>query len=699
MTNYKNDNENVKFIYRDIDGKRQIRTEKLLKKIYYVRDKNGKDGISEDGYNLRMVNTMPLEGEVYGEDVSDVDYTRLVHGITFANEEGIKLRTAIIDIETDDKDGFPNVKTADKKILCFVLYDSYEKRYYIHGLENVSVDKLIDKINALNFKIFVHKREEDMISWLSKYFKNIDPDLLTGYNIDNFDVPYIINRAKRLKVDFTLNNTVVFDFEAGYIHIKHDEESYALDDVAKKELGYGKIERQEVWKMTALDRYFYCYWDVRIIIELDAKIGVLSYHEHLSVINNSHISQTFYPTTFIYNTMITKVFDTPLKFKINLDKERKENIDGGLVFEPSTGIFENVMVFDISGSYPSMIMTYNISPETIIYKDGKPIGFRTDVKGVLPAVIEQMLNERRRVKKLMKEEKDPILRDGYDKYQYAFKTVTNAFYGVFVSVKFAMFNKFLAGKITETARATIMMIKDFAETLGYIVLYGDTDSIFIKAKTKNITEEGKELANKINDYIKEERKKQGLVNYTKIEFEKVFTKWLQTGVKKRYAGIYKKDNGEDELLIKGYEVRRRGNSLYTKITQREFIRLLLTDVALAKKFYKEEERKWNEEKVSVYKIAINYAMRNNIEEYTTNLPVIRAVKNSRRKGIKIDENLGRFWVYYLKNGEEIAFTPNSEIPHKLPIDYKLHKDKCFTSPLESLYALIGEQTSLNSFFE
>ena len=700
LVNYNTSGEYVNFYYRDKDGKRVIQTEKLEKKVYYVRDDNGTDGISEEGFNLKKVDFLPIGQTVYGAEVSDVDYTRLVKNITFYNPENIPLRYGIVDIETDDKDGFPNVKTADKQILCYVLYDNYEDKFYIHGLEEVSVDKLIDKIGGLNFKIFYHKTERDMITWLHKYFTKVQPDLISGWNIKNFDISYLQNRAKRLKIDFSINNAILFDSELAYIHIKPHEESYKLDDVSKIELGYGKIEREEVWKMSALDRYYYCFIDVKIVRELDKKIGMLVYHENLSFINNVHILQTFYPTTFVYMDILTKTINTPLKYRINFDEDENDDdeIEGGKVFEPSTGIFNDVFVVDISGSYPSMIRSHNISPEMIVYENGVPVGFRTDKKGVLPLTVEEVTKSRDEVKEKLKVETNEILRDGLDKFQYALKTVNNSYYGVFTSRKFKMYNKYIASEITRTARDMIISIKNYVEGLLYKVLYGDTDSIFVKAKTNDVKKEAFELVGKINAYIEDLRKSKGLVNYTKITVDIIYKSWLQTGAKKRYAGLYE-EKGELKVKVRGYEVIRRGNSLYTKEVQKEFIKLLLTDVQKAKEFYDKQDKRWNDEKVPLTKIAISYGLRMNLDQYKTNIPAVKAIENSKRRGIKIDENLGRIWMYYLRNNELIAIVPDTEIPKNLKVDYKVHKEKCFTSPLENLYSLLGMQTSLNDFFE
>jgi DNA polymerase I len=691
ITNYYEKDEKVIFIGRDINGNRVRESIDEIEPYYFDENDNK---VSEITY-----------GKTYGINLRKVDFTRVIKGITNyydfkenkSTEENITPRICIIDIETNDKNGFPDIKIANEPILCYVVYDNYNDFYYIHGLDKVNVEKLADKIGHLRFKLFVHNTESEMINWFIKYLNsNQAPDYISGYNVDFFDIKYMKNRSKALGLQFDLNGVVVFDLEKGYIHIKYSEPSYKLDDVAKKELGYGKIERQEIWKMNPLDRYYYCYFDVFITKELDKKLNIINYHLNIAILTNVNINETYYPTTFVYSILMYESIKEGVKLPIyNINEEIEQEVEGALVIEPSKGIYKNVICLDVKGSYPGIIITKNISPETIIYNDkNEPIGFDTTYKGLLPKVIEKFLNEREKLKRLMKESKTKLEKDGYDSIQYALKTVTNAFYGVFIKNTFKLFNYFVASSITEGGRENINRMKEYLENNGYEIRYGDTDSVFLETKTENILEEGKFLVENINKMFRE---KNGENNHVIVEFEKYYSFWLQVGVKKRYAGFI--EFPEKKLQIKGFEVVRRGSSKYTKETQKKFITLLLTDKVKAIKFYKEEEEKWKKKNIPLSRIGIEKSMHMDESEYKNNNEMIKALRNAEKRGIKIDRKIGKMRIYYLEGGEPVGIPMEAEVPKKLKIDYEQHKIVCFEKPLKKLRDLLGEQKNLNDFFE
>lgn len=697
---YQSSDKKTTFVYRDENKNRVYEEVDTIPKYYYVEDSNGGEKVNERGKPLKRVDTVQLDKKMYGMAVSDTEFTRLMMHRDY-EDSNIPLRIANLDIETDDKEGFPDIKKGNAQVVLYVLYDSYEDKYYIHGLKQLSISELANKIGHLRFKYFKHANEYDMIMWLKSYFEQMTPDIITGYNVDFFDLKYLKVRAKKaLGIDLNYQKSIIFDMERGYKHIKPHEESYRLDDVCKKEFGEGKVPRKEIWKMEPLDLAYYCYKDVFLVNKLNEKLRIISYHESIANGTNSHILQSFYPTVFGYNAILTLIRDEDIVFPLPTSNEKMEKIEGGLVFEPSKGIYKNVLVFDIKGSYPSMILSYNISPETIIYNEkDEPIGFSTEKMGILPRVIEHFLKKRNEYKKLLKSETNPILRDGYDTIQYAMKTITNSFYGIFTDESFALYNEFVAVEITRTGRETIQSIADYLTVvLEYAKRYGDTDSLFVNAKTDDCENEGKEVARLINVFLDERMANFGKKNYIVIEFEKYYKQWLQTGVKKRYAGI-KVADGKEELQIKGFEVIRRGNSLYTKDTQKKMIELLLTGtVKDVKDFYDREQKKWLEENVPVSRIAINYAMRMSKEDYKVNVPVLKALEASKKRGIKVDEKLGRFWAYYLKDGDIIALNVGADLPKGLKVDFKEHMRICFESPLEVLRTLIVDQKTLDKYF-
>ena len=703
ITNYELiGNDTIKFYGRTKEGVRKTFTHPLLA-IYYYDEKGNK------------INGMPTDPTLaYGVNASPIDFTRIEDRITNFYEPGVgeiepepvKPRWANIDIETNDKNGFPDPKFAKEEIKCYVLYDNYEDKYYIHGTKKADITDLVERIGHLRFKLFIHDTEPEMIMWLKKYLesKNV-PDYLVGYNIKGFDWIYLKNRALKFGIDLELNGAVIFDIYEGYLHIKPMQDGNTLEEVMQRELGYGKVKREEIWRMSPEDLYYYCYWDVYGENQLIFKFNLIQYYINIANINNCHINQVFYATQVVYLTMMfmnNGEIKFPWKYKTTV-----QTVEGAHVFEPSTGIFKWVANADFSGYYPSMIITHNISPEMAIYdKDGKFIGFDKTKMGLLPRVLKKLLDLRMGIKKQIKEEKNKDKAEILKLVSEGLKYTINAFYGVFLDVEFTLYLPEVGDAITRSARETIKALAFKVESEhGYKVLYGDTDSIFIKLKSDNLNDsliEMKELVDKINHWLNTEVNPDH--NYAKLDIGEIYSSWLQTGTKKRYAGIvvypenFQGPLKHKNMKIMGYEVKRRGNSRYTKWVQEELLYLLLTDKAKAKAFYDHENEMWNREAVAPSLIAKEVNMRKDVDEYAKGHEVVKAIENSKKRGFEIDPKV-RMYLYAVKGGDKVVLNVNKEeYIKRIAIDYPAQKEICFNKPLEKLRDLIDGQINLKDFF-
>lgn len=168
-------------------------------------------------------------------------------------------------------------------------------------------------------------------------------------------------------------------------------------------------------------------------------------------------------------------------------------------------------------------------------------------KGLLPAILTELMERRDSIKKRMKQTSDPYEHGYLDGLQAAVKIVMNTFYGVFASDFYRFTDKNIGASITSFARSRITGIISDLESEGHPVIYGDTDSVFILSPGNSLEEAvefGKEQSERFSR------------NGMTLEFEKLLEPLFSHGMKKRYVGRVVWPEKQDDLLVRGYEIRR-----------------------------------------------------------------------------------------------------------------------------------------------
>jgi len=253
---------------------------------------------------------------------------------------------------------------------------------------------------------------------------------------------------------------------------------------------------------------------------------------------------------------------------------------GGYVMASKPGLYKNVLVLDFKSLYPSIIRTFQIDPVANYEFNNSPTcdaiegfdgaAFARD-KAVLPKLIETLSEARERAKK-----------HSNDAMSLAIKIIMNSFYGVLGSPGCRFFDPRLASSITRRGHQIIRTTSDWIEALGYDVIYGDTDSVFVYLGDHYSEEQsrtiGLELQAGLNDRWRSTiEEKYQLESFLEIEFETQFLKFLMPrirgsdeGSKKRYAGL----STEHKLVVKGMEsVRSDWSSLASDLQISLFDRL------------------------------------------------------------------------------------------------------------------------------
>ena len=424
--------------------------------------------------------------------------------------------------------------------------------------------------------------EKDIIRAFSELVLKEDPDVITGYNIDNYDISKIVERAATNRVtdsvtwgrDSSLprqHNTgrhtfwrvkgrlVTDAWWAARREVNLKQET--LNAVAKQLLGETKMDvdprhMDEEWAADSAKVIKYCFKDAELALRILLEVGTIRKGMDLAAVSKLPVADVLTSgTSTLVDSLLIRMADREgvgVPQNRNLGR-RSEQIEGGYVHEMTAGLYHWITVLDFKSMYPSLIIAKNIC-FTTISPDGEivsPNGVRYMSKerrvGLLPRILESLMAERDSIKKRMKAAKDHHEHDYLNGLQAAVKVVMNTFYGVFASDFYRFTDKQIGSSITSFARDTVTSIIAEVEAEGEKVIYSDTDSIFIESPRHDLegtVEFGTEMATRYSR------------DGGTLEFEKVLEPLFTHGKKKRYVGRIVWPEKSDELLIRGYENRR-----------------------------------------------------------------------------------------------------------------------------------------------
>ena len=367
-----------------------------------------------------------------------------------------KINVSTIDIETEYDDGFPEPSIADQKILAITLKNNIHNTYWVWGYGDYDTNAaLIKPVNYIKCRDEAQLLKR-FIEFLNDPLKT--PDVITGWNVRFFDIPYLINRTNRIlgsdyarrfspwglvdggKITRRNKEEQVFDIKGiqqldylelfqkfGYTY--GQQESYRLNHIAHVVLGERKLSFDESGSLKNLykddfQRYIdYNMKDVELVDRLEEKMGLITLAMTIAYKGGVNYQDVF-GTVSIWESIIYR--------KLNLDKKVpvissnysiKTAFAGGYVKDVQTGMHDWVVSFDLNSLYPNIIVQWNMSPETLIdqaepnsvdyYLNGdNPIEskhtvaangstYNKNFDGVVPSIIIDYYDERRNVKNIM----------------------------------------------------------------------------------------------------------------------------------------------------------------------------------------------------------------------------------------------------------------------------------------------------------
>jgi DNA polymerase I len=426
-----------------------------------------------------------------------------------------------------------------------------------------------------------------------------DPDVITGYNIDGYDLPVLVERTKvhglpplPLARDHQTLSHIGQRFWRTHGRIVADAwwsvrtelrpKQETLDYVARLLFDEGKedVDRTimgEEWARDPEKVMSYCIQDARLALRILEHLAKLDKSMELATVARLPLDDVFNGrTSTLIDSILIRAADRE-KVAVPMTRPGRGGgrIAGGYVHSLEPGLYEWVVSLDFASMYPSIIMENNIcfttlsDRGTVVSPTGARFLSKEERVGLLPRILERLMKDRAAAKQRMREETDREKRAYYGRLQDALKVLMNAFYGVLASSFYRFTNPDIGASITAFARENIHSIIRDLEADGVRVIYADTDSIFFQSPYANLEETlafGEKVA---------ERFSHGLIH---LELERIFRSMFSHGKKKRYAAKVAWPT-KGEFVVRGYEIRRTDAfELQALAQKRVFDRILENDV-------------------------------------------------------------------------------------------------------------------------
>jgi DNA polymerase II len=478
-----------------------------------------------------------------------------------------RLTVLSLDIETD-------ARAAVVYAVALVLFDPVK--------ETTSAEVLLNGAGPASARCF--PTEQAMLGALRARIIELDPDIITGWNVVDFDFRVLSRRFAANGVPFDIGRS---DSPASFLDRTDPDslmrwnrskaivpgrqvldglwlarmagmglEDYRLETVAQSVLGRGKRidELPGETRTAAVERLYrqdpeslctYCLEDTRLALEILQKEGLLEIALRKSLLIGTSLEQTSTSVAsfeFLYTEHLhLRGMVAPT---LGIDQDILDRAPGGGIITPRAGLYSNVLAFDFRSLYPSLIRTFNIDPLSRLgaaeaapavgagaapATDGgpgpivAPNGAAFDrAPGILPGILDRFFESREQARVR-----------GDRRAVYAYKIVLNSFYGVLGTPGCRFAASALAGAITTLGQHVLYWARDLVTSEGYTVIYGDTDSLFVLsgagqgATAAVLAGLGARLAAMVNarlrDYLRESY---DVESRLELEFEAIYRRFF-----------------------------------------------------------------------------------------------------------------------------------------------------------------------------
>jgi len=576
--------------------------------------------------------------------------------------------------------------------------------------EDQKVFIVSEKKENLASYITIYADEKILLQNFLEWFNEKDPDVVIGWHVIGFDLMFLERKCNELMIPFdiaraegrvslrqrkpsgyfaSVTGRVIIDGPQALRTSFFTFEDYRLETVAQEMLAEGKSITQDQNKVEEIERLFsedkaalaeYNLNDAVLVTNIFKKAGLIELSLRRSQLSGLLMDELGMMTAAFDHFLLPKLHRVGYVAPNVKDLDASEHSAGGYVMDPIPGIYDDVIVLDFKSLYPSIIQTFKIDPYSNLKSDIDTIqtlnGLKfSSTKHFLPEFIDHLIAQRN----LAKKKNDKQL-------SQAIKILMNSFYGVMGSFGCRFYHPNLPTAITGTGHKLLLGSKEFLAGKGYEVIYGDTDSLFVKLKEsegENAEATGKRIAEELNEFWSEKIQTEfGLKSYLEIEFEKYYRKFIltpargsETGAKKRYTGLVS-EYGKESIEFVGMEFVR---SDWTRLAKEFQVELY------SRIFNNEEIENWLREivkkvKAGEYddKLVYRKRLRKDVDEYTKNVP--QHVKAARM----LPENTGTIYYVITKRGPVPV-----ELKHT-DIDYDHYIEKQVKPIADSVLILLGE---------
>ena len=554
--------------------------------------------------------------------------------------------------------------------------------------------------------------EKELLEFFVTEVNEADPDFIIGWHVIGFDLAFLDEKSRKLGVPLRIGRggdglrlveregflpivdtagRLVIDGPPTLRGSFYRFSDWRLDTVAHELLGRGKdIEAHGTDKVAEIERRFredkaalafYNLEDCVLVTEIFERTGVLDQLVTRSLITGLMPDQVHRSVAAFDRFFLPRLHRKGMVAPNQSDISSGDHAAGGLVFSEKPGLFDDVAVLDFKSLYPTIIRTFHIDPFSLIRAGDDPLGNPVNIpfsrsEHILPSYLAELMEKRAAAKA-----------SGDGPLAQAVKILMNSMYGVMGSTGSRFYRSELPTAITGIGQWILRTTSERLRSWGYEVLYGDTDSVFVKLKSDERAapdESGVRLASRVDDYFREMiRREYGITSRLELEFEKRYVKLflpvMRTaggeGAVKRYAGLL----ADGRVEIKGMEFVRSDSTDLAREFQLELFR---------RYFAGEDLHDWIRQMVADIragrlddKLVYRRRLTRRADQYKSPPPHVRAV-------MMLDPDGSR-------DLREVAYlmTPDGPVPLELnpgEIDYSHYIEKQIRSLADDVLAPSGD---------
>lgn len=637
------------------------------------------------------------------------------HAIVDANVKGSQCRPALtsaaIDIECDEHEN----------LFSIAIASAMGNHVFLNTAHTTT-----DLTAPNNMTLHTLANEKQTLLTFCQILNTLDPDILLGWNIKQFDMAVLYRMAERNNIKLTMGRAgnaldvrkwddgnqvsvelpgrCIIDGIEALKTMTYQFERFTLDNVAHELLGKGKLiqsddrleEIKQLYKQAPYKLIQYNLQDCILVNEIAAKTKLIDFLVLRSELTGLDMTRPGGSVAAFINVYLPKLHRFGYVCGVR-PKSGGLASPGGYVMTSKPGLYQNVLVLDFKSLYPSIIRTFLIDPmglaEGLKAPDNAIDGFKgacfSRDKHLLPEIITKLWAQR-----------DEAKRTQDSPRSQAIKILMNSFYGVLGSSGCPFYDPRLASSITLRGHEIMQTTAKWIEEQGFQVIYGDTDSTFVHIDKACTAEEAKAIGQNLQATINQQWQRKlneefNLPCYLEIEFETHFQRFFmptirgsEEGSKKRYAGITIEGN-KKKLIFKGLEnVRSDWTPLARQFQEALYARIF--DDRPVTEFIAEQLRRLRQGQCDDL-LVYSRRLRKPLSSYTrTQPPHVKAARHANAQNLA----MGKPPRY--QNSTTVQYIMTMQGPQTVehatvPYNYEHYVDKQIKPIADSILPAIGQQ--------